>query len=123
MSGPEFRASRFANFVTTTVLLVGFFLMTVQGKSAGNTPNMATAKATFRAKCAMCHGPDGAGSAVGKSMNVPDIRSSVIQKMEDSELAEVIANGKGGMPSFKGSLNAGQIHDLVAYIHTLSAKK
>ena len=29
-----------------------------------------------RTKCAMCHGPDGAGSEVGKSMNVPDLRSA-----------------------------------------------
>ena len=123
MSGPEFRASRFGNFVTTAVLLAGFFLLTVRGKSADNTPNAAAAKATFRAKCAMCHGPDGAGSAVGKSMNVPDIRSSAIQKMKESELAEVIANGKNGMPSFKGSLDAGQIHGLVAYIRTLAANK
>lgn len=123
MCGPEVKTSRFVNFVSAAVLLAGFLLMTGQGKSAGTTANMAAAKAAFRAKCAMCHGPDGAGSAVGKSMNVPDFRSSVIQKRKDSELAEVIANGKNGMPSFKGSLDAGQIHSLVAYIRTFAAKK
>lgn len=115
--------SRFANFVTAAVLLVAFCLMTVRGESAGNTVNISAAKATFRSKCVMCHGPDGAGSQVGKSMNVPDFRSPAIQKLPDAELAEVIANGKNGMPSFKGALNAGQIHDLVAYIRTFAAKK
>jgi mono/diheme cytochrome c family protein len=97
--------------------------MTIPGRSTGAAANIAAAKATFSAKCAMCHGPDGAGSEVGKSMNVPDLRSPAIQKLPDSELAEVVANGKNGMPSFKGSLNAGQIHDVVAYLRTLAAKK
>jgi mono/diheme cytochrome c family protein len=56
-------------------------------------------------------------------MNVPDLRSATVQKLPDTELAQVIGNGKGGMPSFKSSLNAGQIHDIVAYLRTLAAKR
>lgn len=123
MSGPMQRALRFANFVAMAVLLTALFLTAIQGQSAGNAANITAAKATFRAKCAMCHGPDGAGSEVGKSMNVPDLRSLVIRKAPDTQLAEVIANGKNGMPPFKGSLNASQIHDLVAYVRTFAAKK
>jgi mono/diheme cytochrome c family protein len=97
--------------------------MTIQGKSSGNAARIAAAKTTYSAKCAMCHGANGAGSEVGKSMNVPDLRSSEIQKRADAELAEVIANGKNGMPPFKSSLEAGQIHGLVAYLRTLAVKK
>ena len=123
MSQSRSGTSRFGTFATVVVLLAAFTLMTVQGKSAGSPANIAAAKTTFRAKCALCHGPDGSGSAVGKSMNIPDLRSSAVQKTPDSDLAEVIANGKNGMPSFKGSLNAGQIHDLVAYLRIIAAKK
>jgi cytochrome c6 len=123
MSLSKFRGSRFGTFVTAAVLLVAFPLITIQGKPGGNTANIAAAKATFQAKCAMCHGADGAGSEVGKSMNVPDLRSEAVRNLPEAGLAEVIANGKNGMPSFKGSLNAGQIHDIVAYIRTLAAKK
>lgn len=123
MSPRRFRESRFGTFASAAVLLAAFPLMTIPGRSTGAAANIAAAKATFSAKCAMCHGPDGAGSEVGKSMNVPDLRSPAIQKLPDSELAEVVANGKNGMPSFKGSLNAGQIHDVVAYLRTLAAKK
>jgi mono/diheme cytochrome c family protein len=77
----------------------------------------------FRAKCAMCHGPDGAGSTVGKSMNVPDLRSPAVQKVRDAELAQVISNGKGGMPPFKNSLSEDQIHSLVSYVRSLHQKK
>jgi mono/diheme cytochrome c family protein len=86
-------------------------------------PDSAAANATFRTKCAMCHGQDGAGSAVGKSMNVPDLRSPVVQKTPDAELAQVISNGKGGMPAFKSSLSEDQIHDLVTHIRSLHQKK
>lgn len=123
MSQGKFKGSRFANFAIAAVLVAGFPLTTIPGKSTGSAANIAASKATFQAKCAMCHGVDGAGSEVGKSMNVPDLRSAAVQKLPDAELAEVIANGKNGMPSFKGSLDAGQIHDIVAYLHTLAAKK
>jgi cytochrome c6 len=71
----------------------------------------------------MCHGPDGAGSEVGKSMNVPDLRAPVVQKLPDAQLAQVISDGKGGMPSFKSSLSEDQIHALVAHIRSLRQKK
>ncbi len=71
----------------------------------------------------MCHGQDGGGSEVGKSMNVPDLRAPVVQTLPDAELAKVISNGKGGMPSFKNSLSEEQIHALVAHIRSLHQKK
>jgi cytochrome c6 len=83
----------------------------------------AATAATFRTKCAMCHGPDGAGSQVGKSMNIPDLRSEAVQKLPDAELVEIVSNGKAGMPSFKSSLSADQIHALVRYVRTLHRKK
>jgi mono/diheme cytochrome c family protein len=83
----------------------------------------AAAKSTFQARCAMCHGQDGAGSEVGKSMNVPDLRSPAVQKLPDAQLAQVIADGKGGMPAFKNSLSEDQIHALVAHIRSLHQKK
>jgi cytochrome c6 len=90
---------------------------TAQGTAA------ATAKETFRTKCAMCHGPDGAGSEVGKSMNIPDLRTEAVQKLSDADLAQIISDGKAGMPPFKGSLSEVQIHALVRYVRTLRPKK
>jgi mono/diheme cytochrome c family protein len=56
-------------------------------------------------------------------MNVPDLRSQAVQKLPDAELAQVISNGKAGMPPFKSSLSEDQIHGLVTYIRSLAAKK
>jgi len=105
------------------VLFVGLTLFVVSIVRANPGPDSAAGSATFQTKCAMCHGPDGSGSEVGKSMNVPDLRSQVVQKLPDAELAQVIANGKGGMPSFKNSLSEEQIHALVAHIRSLHQKK
>jgi cytochrome c oxidase cbb3-type subunit 3 len=105
--------------VVVSVLL----LLTVSSLRADPGPDKAATAGTFRTKCAMCHGPDGAGSAVGKSMNVPDLRSSVVQNKADAELAQIISNGQGGMPAFKSSLSDDQIHALLAYVRSLHQKK
>jgi cytochrome c6 len=68
----------------------------------------------------MCHGVDGKGNTpAGKAMKARDLGSPEVQKQSDEALAAVIANGKGSMPSFKGSLSAAQIKQLVAFIRTL----
>ncbi len=116
---------RHAVTYTSTILPVVasvLLLLTVSTLRANPGPDKAATAGTYRTKCAMCHGPDGAGSAVGKSMNVPDLRSSVVQNT-DAELAQIISNGKGGMPAFKSSLSDDQIHALVTYVRSLHQKK
>jgi cytochrome c6 len=105
------------------VLFVGLTLFVVSIVRADTGPDSAASIATFRTKCAMCHGPDGSGSEVGKSMNVPDLRSPAVQKVPDAQLAQIISDGKGGMPPFKNSLSTDQVHSLVAHIRSLRGKK
>jgi mono/diheme cytochrome c family protein len=112
--------------IASIFLLMIFVVLTLFVASiawANPAPDSATSSATFRAKCAMCHGPDGAGSTVGKSMNVPDLRSPAVQKLPDAQLAQIISDGKGGMPPFKNSLSEDQIHSLVSYVRSLHGKK
>jgi cytochrome c6 len=80
--------------VASTTLLVIFALFALFVASivqASPGPDSAAASATFRTKCAMCHGQEGGGSEVGKSMNVPDLRSPAVQKLPNAELAQVIS--------------------------------
>ena len=84
---------------------------------AGETPHGAWIKA----KCAVCHGEDGAGKTPeGKRRNVPDLRAKEIQKYTDAELFDMISSGHGKMPSFK--LKKDQIALIVLYIRSLAAK-
>src|SRR5712664_1645398 len=108
---------------TLMALVIGLMLVPVSIARAKGGQDSAASKATFRTKCAMCHGQDGGGSDVGKSMNVRDLRSQAVQKQPDADLAQVISNGKAGMPPFKSSLSEDQIHGLVTYIRSLAAKK
>jgi mono/diheme cytochrome c family protein len=79
--------------------------------------------APFKAKCAMCHGPDGAGKTpMGQKLNVRDLHSAEVQKQSDADLTRVIAQGKGKMPAFGKTLNEDQIKLLVAYIRELGKK-
>src|ERR1700724_2281278 len=78
------------------VLSAGLMFFVVSMGRADPAPDSAADSATFRTKCAMCHGPDGSGSEVGKSMHIPDLRSPDVQKMSDVQLAQIISDGKGG---------------------------
>jgi mono/diheme cytochrome c family protein len=110
-------------FAILLVLFAGLALFAASIVRANPGPDIAASAATFRTKCAMCHGQDGGGSEVGKSMNVPDLRSPSVQKLPDAQLAQIISDGKGGMPPFKNSLSADQIHSLVAHIRSMPPKK
>ncbi len=72
---------------------------------------------TFKAKCAMCHGPDGKKEM--PAMGVKPLTSPEIQKLSEAEVVTVITNGKGKMPAFKGKLSEEQIKAVGAYVKTL----
>ena len=119
------KAEHHVIFASTILLLlfVGLALFVASTARANPASDAAASSATYRTKCAVCHGPDGGGSAAGKSMNVPDLRSEAVQKRPDAELTQIISDGKGGMPPFKSSLSEAQIHDLVNYVRSLRLKK
>jgi cytochrome c6 len=73
----------------------------------------------YKAKCAMCHGPDGTGSAMGKKMGAHDFTSADVQKMSDGDLTDTISKGKNKMPAYADKLKPEEIKGLVAYIRTL----
>jgi cytochrome c6 len=77
----------------------------------------------FKAKCASCHGADGAGqTAVGKSMKIRDLGSAEVQKQSDADLQKVITDGKGKMPAYKAKLSQADISSLVAFIRGVAKK-
>jgi cytochrome c6 len=80
----------------------------------------ADGAATFKAKCAMCHGADGSASTgMGKSMGLKPLGSPEVQKMSDADMSALVANGKGKMPAFKGKLSDEDISAVVKYVKTL----
>ncbi len=90
-----------------------------------NVPARADDSASlYKAKCAVCHAPDGSGNNVmGKQLGAKDLRSDEVQKKSDAELNGIITNGMGGkMPAYKDKLTADQIKGLVTYIREMAKK-
>ena len=80
-----------------------------------------TGEGLFKAKCAMCHGPDASGKTVmGEKLKVPDLHSEQVQKKNDADLRGIISKGKDKMPAYENKLNKEQIDKLVAYIRELA---
>lgn len=79
-----------------------------------------TGEATYKAKCAMCHGADGTGNTpVGKSMKLRSLKSPEDGKATDADLFKDTKSGVGKMQGYAGKLTDAQIQDVVSYIRTL----
>ncbi|HVT99141.1 MAG TPA: cytochrome c [Acidobacteriaceae bacterium] len=77
-------------------------------------------EATYKAKCAMCHGADGVGNTtVGKNMKVRSLKSPEDIKATDAELFKQTKEGVGKMQGYAGKLTDAQIRDVVSFIRTL----
>jgi len=86
-------------------------------------PAAGDAAATYKAKCAVCHGADGKGQTpTAKAMGVPDLTAAGTQNKTDAELTDLTAKGKGKMPGYEKSLSADDIKGLVALIRDLAKK-
>jgi len=77
----------------------------------------------FKSKCAMCHGPDGAGKTMmGEKLKIPDLQSADVQKKSDADLKTVITKGKDKMPAYETKLSKDQIDKLTGFIRDLAKK-
>jgi cytochrome c6 len=83
----------------------------------------SASEALYKAKCVACHGADGSGSAMGKTLGAHDFHTADVQKMSDADLSGVITNGKNKMPAYGKSLKQEDIKGLVAYIRSLAPAK
>ncbi len=77
----------------------------------------------FKAKCAACHGADGAGKPAAK---IPSLISEEAKKLADADLTDAIANGgknKKASHAFEAKgMTPDQIKMIVAYIRELQKK-
>ena len=74
------------------------------------------AAATYKAKCAMCHGADGKGGKMGTR----DFASAEVKTETDAQLTEIITKGKAKMPAYGEKLKDTEIKDLVGFVRGLA---
>jgi cytochrome c6 len=108
------KVDHFGKTILTVLFTVGVLPISTHAKA-----DAAAAEATFKAKCAGCHGTDGKGK---EALKTQDLASTAVQNMSDAELTSIITDGKGKMPAYGKSLKPDQVKDLVAYIRSLAKK-
>jgi mono/diheme cytochrome c family protein len=75
--------------------------------------------ATYKAKCAMCHGATGTPSAgMAKSMGIKPVSDPSIQALTVAQIEAVVKNGKGKMKPVAG-LTDPQVKSVSEYFKTL----
>ncbi|MFC9776334.1 c-type cytochrome [Paenibacillus chitinolyticus] len=82
-------------------------------EGAGSGSQTAQAESLFKAQCIACHGAD-LGGGVGPNLQKAGSRLS------EADVKNILLNGRGGMPAFKGNLSDTDIQALAAW---LAAKK
>lgn len=107
----------------TAVFALMALLIVLPAVTASAAPQDQGVRSLFNSTCASCHGQNGVPSAVGKSLNAPDLGSKAVQNRTDAELQQIIANGRGNMPPFAGRLSEAQIDSLTKYIRAFGQRK
>lgn len=89
------------------------------GPARGQDPR----EKVYKAKCATCHGADGAGSTpAGKATKARDFRSDEVKKETDQAWTQILVQGKNKMPAYDKKLTDAEIKEVVAYVRALSSK-
>lgn len=81
-------------------------------------PNLSWAEdgaAIYKAKCAMCHGPDAAGKP---AMKAPSLIDDAAKKKSDADLSAAVT-GTAKHPAGVKGLAADDVKGVVAYIRSL----
>jgi cytochrome c553 len=101
-------------------VIVTASLFVLAPKTSSATGSAGDGAATFKAKCAGCHGADGSGNTpYGKREKLRDLGSAEVQAQSDDQLYNVTAKGKGKMPGYEKSLGAAACKELVAHMRKL----
>jgi mono/diheme cytochrome c family protein len=76
-------------------------------------------EATYKAKCAACHGATGTPSAgMAKMMGIKAASDPDIKKLSEAQMVAVVKAGKGKMKPIAGLTDA-QVKDVVAFYRGL----
>ncbi len=97
--------------------LAALFLLSPRANAQGQGEKV------YKAKCATCHGAEGAGATpTGKATKARDFCSDEVKKETDEEWTAILRKGKNKMPAYDKKLTDAEIKDVVAYVRGLCKK-
>jgi mono/diheme cytochrome c family protein len=86
---------------------------------AGTLAFADSGEATYKTKCAVCHGPAGTPSAgMAKMMGIKAVSDPSMKALSVGDMTAAVKNGKGKMKPVAGLTDA-QIKDVVTYFRSL----
>jgi len=86
---------------------------------AGASAFAQSGDATYKSKCAMCHGATGTPSAgMAKAMGIKATSDTDIQKLSVAQITDTVKNGKGKMKPVSG-LTDDQVKEVAAFFKNL----
>jgi cytochrome c len=91
-------------------------------KSSGAGAAVARGKSVFKQKCSVCHYDSSDQRKIGPGLKGLAKRGTFTTngaRITDDSLKAWIENGDQLMPPFKGTLEPGQLKDVIAYVKTL----
>lgn len=101
-------------------VMVCFIVIVLFMWAVGPASAQGGAEAVYKAKCASCHGADGAGATpAGKATKARGFCTDEVKKESDEEWTQIIVKGKNKMPAYDKKLSEGEVKEVVAYIRGL----
>ena len=94
-------------------------MLTVAVSLAGTLAFADSGEATYKTKCATCHGSAGTPNpGIAKALGVKPVSDPSIKALTAAEITTVVKNGKGKMKPVAGLTDA-QVKDVVTYFKSL----
>jgi mono/diheme cytochrome c family protein len=95
------------------------FVLAAALSVAGTLAFAAPGEATYKAKCASCHGSAGTPSpGMAKMMGIKSASDPSVKSQSEAQMIAAVKNGKGKMKPVAG-LSDQQIKDVVTYFRSL----
>lgn len=90
----------------------------------GNLASATAGEGIYKAKCVLCHGPQGKGDGVGAAALNPKpadhTDGAYMNARSNEELLAVIRDGKGQMTPWGNILSDEEMNQVLAYVRTLA---
>jgi mono/diheme cytochrome c family protein len=97
---------------------LSLMLLALKGiASSQTTPPNDPGTTTYKTYCVGCHAVDGSGTALGRRLHAPDLRTKEVKEKPSADLTQIINAGKNAMPAFGTKLNSQQVQQVLDYIH------
>ncbi len=110
-------------------LAAAFSLAPLAAQHPSSAPSKEVGKQVFDKTCKECHGALGEGNPLSDKFYkivIPRLNSKAVQKYSDSELKDVIKNGRrkmkpplAGQPQMTHKVNENTIDSVILYVRSL----